>query len=573
MNVLKGIPAAKGIAIGPGFLYQPSRLIPSRQSIRAVDEEINHLYDALQLAEKELKVVYQNALNSVGQEAAEIFNAHLMMLKDPDLLEAVEQTIRTEQINADAAFYEAAETYAEMMQALSDEYLQARAADIRDVASRVVRILGGEATQDTTLSSPSIIIADELAPSDTIKFDRDTTLGFFTAQGGTTSHTAILSRALGIPAVVGAGRLPDSLSDTTNLILDGDHGKLIVDPDESTLAAYQQSQQIQYEKLEQERQTSKKPAITLDGKQVEVVANIGNLEDAQNAIKNGAEGVGLFRTEFSYLEQPSLPDEEALVNVYKDILQAFGELPVVVRTLDIGGDKEIPHLKLPAETNPFLGHRGIRLCLSRPDLFKPQLRAILRAGVDSNLCIMFPMIATVDEVRQARTVFNTCMAELESEKIAHNSNPQIGIMIEVPSAVICADQLAQEVDFFSIGTNDLTQYTMAVDRTNANVTYLVSALQPAVLRLIKQVVDHGHEAGIWVGMCGEMAGEPLAIPILLGFGLDEFSMNPPAIPQAKAIIRRWDTEDAHFLAEQALLCQTPEEVENLVVNWPKDSEK
>ncbi len=569
MKIIKGIPAAKGIAIGSGFLYRPSQLNSSRQSIQAVDEEIDRLDNALKLAANELEGIYQTALQSVGQEAAEIFNAHLMMLKDPDLLESVEQAIRTEQINAEAAFYEAAETYAEMMQALSDEYFQARAADIRDVASRVIRILGGEAAPENTLSSPSIIIAEDLAPSDTIKFDRAYTLGFFTAQGGTTSHTAILSRALGIPAVVGAGRLPESIS---TLILDGDNGKLIVDPDENTLSEYQRIQQIQSEKREQERQTSTKPAITLDGKKVEIVANIGNLEDAQNALKNGAEGVGLFRTEFSYLEQPSQPNEETLVNVYKEIFQSFGELPVVVRTLDIGGDKEIPHLKLPAETNPFLGHRGIRLCLSRPDLFKPQLRAILRAGVESNLCIMFPMIATVGEVRQARNVLNECMAELESEKTAHNSNPQIGIMIEVPSAVICADQLAQEVDFFSIGTNDLTQYTMAVDRTNANVTYLVSALQPAVLRLIKQVIDQGHAADIWVGMCGEMAGEPLAIPILLGLGLDEFSMNPPAIPQAKEIIRRWETEDARSLAEQALLCETPKEVESLVENWSNDQE-
>jgi len=570
LKIIKGIPAAKGIAIGSGFLYRPSQLNPSRQSIQAVGQEIDRLDNALKLAANELEGIYQTAVQSVGQEAAEIFNAHLMMLKDPDLLESVEQAIRTEQINAEAAFYEAAETYAEMMQALSDEYFQARAADIRDVASRVIRILGGEAAPETTLSSPSIIIAEDLAPSDTIKFDRAYTLGFFTAQGGTTSHTAILSRALGIPAVVGAGRLPESIS---TLILDGDNGKLIVDPDENTLSEYQRIQQIQSEKREQERQSSTKPAVTLDGKQVEIVANIGNLEDAQNALKNGAEGVGLFRTEFSYLEQPSQPNEETLVNVYKEIFQLFGELPVVVRTLDIGGDKEIPHLKLPAETNPFLGHRGIRLCLSRPDLFKPQLRAILRAGVESNLCIMFPMIATVDEVRQARNVLNECMAELESEKTAHNPNPQVGIMVEVPSAVICADQLAQEVDFFSIGTNDLTQYTMAVDRTNANVTYLVSALQPAVLRLIKQVIHQGHKAGIWVGMCGEMAGEPLAIPILLGLGLDEFSMNPPAIPQAKEIIRRWDTEDARSLAKQAVLCQTPTEVENLVSNWSKDREK
>ncbi|NIV11911.1 MAG: phosphoenolpyruvate--protein phosphotransferase [Aliifodinibius sp.] len=555
------------------MLYQPSHRIPSRQNIQEVDQEIDRLHSALDLAEKELQAVHQNALKEVGQETAEIFNAHLVMLKDPELLESVEQMIHTEHINADAAFYEASETYAEMLQNLPDEYLQARAADIRDVAARVIKILGGESSQEITLSSPSIIIAEDLAPSDTIKFDRAYTLGFFTAQGGTTSHTAILSRALGIPAVVGAGRLPDSITDSTYLILDGDNGKLIVDPDENTLSEYQQSQQIQQEKLKQERQTSKKPAITLDGKQVEVVANIGNLEDVRNAIKNGAEGVGLFRTEFSYLEQPYLPNEEELVKVYSEIFQLFGELPVVIRTLDIGGDKEIPHLKLPAETNPFLGNRGIRLCFSRPDLFKPQLRAILRAGVDSNLCIMFPMIATISEVRQARKILSECAVELERENIAHNSNPQVGIMIEIPSAVICADQLAQEVDFFSIGTNDLTQYTMAVDRTNPKVTYLVSALQPSVLRLIKQVIDHGHEAGIWVGMCGEMAGEPLAIPILLGFGLDEFSMNPPAIPQAKEIIRRWDTKHARLLAEQAILCETPEEVESLVLKFSDGSEE
>lgn len=567
MLVLRGIPASQGIAIGPGFLYRTTFSVPVRTTVADPAKELERLHEALQKAKQELEEVYQNALISVGPESAEIFNAHLMMLDDPDLLESVEQKIMTESVNADAAFYEAAETYAEMMQALTDEYLRARAADIRDIAARVVRILQHVSAPDTKLSRPTILMAEDLAPSDTMQFDRSLILGFFTERGGTTSHTAILSRALGIPAVVGAGALPPLLSEEARFILDGNQGELIIDPDEETLKEYQKRQQGQLEKSRQALATAFNPAVTQDFHQVEVVANIGNLDDAKNAIANGAEGVGLFRTEFSYIDRQVIPTEEELVQTYAAIFQTFGVHPVVVRTLDIGGDKEMPHLRLPQESNPFLGCRGIRLCLSREDLFKPQLRAILRAGVGVNLCIMFPMIATVDEVKRGRAVLEECLAELVSENKTHHPKPQVGIMVEVPAAAVCADQLAKVVDFFSIGTNDLTQYTMAVDRGNASVSYLVSALQPAVLRLIKQVIERGHEAGIWVGMCGEMAGEPLAIPLLLGFGLDEFSMNPPAIPRAKEIIRSWDTQQARLLAEQAINCVTPAEVEALVSHW------
>jgi phosphotransferase system enzyme I (PtsI) len=411
------------------------------------------------------------------------------------------------------------------------------------------------------------VFAEDLAPSDTVQYEREKLLGFFTAKGGATSHTAILSRALGIPAIVGAGVMPDFTSGERTFILDGDKGRLVIDPDEFTLSQYLEIQQSQRAKSVEEKAAALAPAITRDGKRVEVVANIGNLEDAKNAWLNGAEGVGLFRTEFSYLEQSMIPGEEALVDGYRAIFRIFGDLPVVVRTLDIGGDKEVPHLGLPGESNPFLGQRGIRLCLSRPDLFKPQLRALLQAGSRANLCIMFPMITSIDEIREAREVLDECRAELERESVEFNRDSKIGIMIEVPSAALCADQLAKAVDFFSIGTNDLTQYTLAADRTNAKVSHLVSAMHPAVLRLIKQVIDQGHTAGIWVGMCGEMAAEPLAIPILLGLGLDEFSMNPASIPQAKAIIRTWDTRQAALLAKQALHCETPGDVQSLVAGW------
>lgn len=566
MHILKGITASGGIAIGNGLIYKPFKPIPIRKSGTDPQFELNRLNSALQKGRDALDAIYQAALEKVGAESAEIFQAHRMMLDDPDLLDSVKSKILTEHINADSAFYEASEDFALMLESLEDTYLRERAADIRDIAFRMVSIIQDKPIQDTVLTKPTIILAEDLAPSDTMKFNKTFLLGFVTSSGGTTSHTAILSKALGIPAIVGAGILPNDLDDET-LILDGDTGQLIIGADESLISKYKERLKGQLVKSAKDKALARQPAITKDGNKVEVVANIGNLEDARVAIENGAEGVGLLRTEFSYIEQIRLLNEDELVQVYSEIIKIFGDYPVVIRTLDIGGDKEVSHLNLPVESNPFLGIRGIRLCFDRMDLFEPQLRAILRAGIGTHLCIMFPMIATIEEVRKARSILNTCMESLRTKNQQYNPNPEVGIMIEVPGAAMCADQLAKEVDFFSIGTNDLTQYTLAADRTNKNLSYLISSFQPAVLRLIKRVIDAGHDAGIWVGMCGEMAGEALAIPILLGMGLDEFSMNAPAIPQAKEIIRQCDTKKTKLLAEQALQCETPQEVEVLVTTW------
>jgi phosphoenolpyruvate-protein phosphotransferase len=455
--------------------------------------------------------------------------------------------------------------YVEMLESLDDEYFRARAADVRDVTERVLcALLNVTNSPAAALSTSSIILARDLTPSDTILLDKSQVLGFCTVEGGRTSHTAILARGLGIPAVVGIGARVLDVPDGALAVLDGTDGLLLVDPDEATVTAYRGQQAATATVLAQAREQSHEPAITRDGHRVEIVANVGNVEGARTALEAGAEGIGLLRTEFLYLERAAWPDEEEQYRAYRAIVDVFGHQPVILRTLDIGGDKELPYLSLPQEANPFLGVRAIRLCLAKPELFRPQLRAALRAGAGRNLKLMFPMVATVAEVRAARALLEECRAELLAQGQPLAENMEVGIMIEIPAAALMADRLAAEVDFFSIGTNDLTQYALAADRTNAQVAPLATGFQPAVLRLVRDVIAAAHAQGKWVGLCGELAGEPLALPILLGLGLDEFSMNPPAIPLAKQIIRDLTLDEAREVAQAALELDSPDGVKTLV---------
>lgn len=566
MKTITGIPASYGIAIGPAFVYQRVELEIRRETIDDTDVEWARFESAQVTARTQLDEIYLKAEKESGDEHAAIFKAQLMMLDDPELVSAVKTVVFEQKIKVESALADAVENYAGMLEALEDEYLSARALDIRDVGARMLRILLGVSdTPAKDLSLPSIIIADDLTPSDTILLDKTYVLGFCTAKGGATSHTAILARSLGIPAVVGAGNTVQHLRNGIQLIVDGDSGEVIVDPDAPTLSEYHLRQDKSLLIKEKASEVAHQPAVTSDGHQVEIVANIGNVEDARAALEAGAEGVGLLRSEFLYLERSSLPTEEEQYQSYKAIADTFGELPVILRTLDVGGDKEIPYIDLPKEDNPFLGVRAIRLCLNRPQLFKPQLRAALRAGQGNNLKLMFPMVASVEEVVQAKSLLEECRRELEQEGHLIQDKMEVGIMIEIPAAAIIADQLAEVVDFFSIGTNDLSQYTMAADRTNAKVAQIASGFQPAVFRLIKQVIDAAHARGKWVGLCGEMAGELIAIPILLGLGLDEFSMNPPAIPYAKLLIQSISLEKAKAVAELALNQLNSNEIRALVL--------
>ncbi len=561
MHELRGIPASPGIAIGPVFIFTKPSLEVKRGTIADSAAEIDRFREAVEASKQQIEIIRIKALNETTEEEAAIFEAHALFLDDPELLNPTCELIEREMISAEGAFERVVENLVDRFESLQDEYFRARAADVKDVGQRVLRNLMGVGEADfSALQRASIIVADDLAPSDTVLLDKSLVLGFCTAKGGPSSHTAILAKALGVPAVVGAGVQSLSFKPDSTLILDGTEGTIIVDPNKAVQSQFMARKTALKARSEKELASASDPAITSDGHQVEIVANVGSIEEAQSALEYGAEGIGLLRTEFLYLDQRTAPDEEQQLQAYGGILSIMGNRPVIVRTLDVGGDKELPYIDLGIEANPFLGWRAIRMCLDEVGLFKTQLRALLRAGPGHDLRIMFPMIATLGEVARAKDILHDCEAELVNSGHELSKNVQIGIMVEVPSAALLADQFAPEVDFFSIGTNDLTQYTMAAERTNEKVAHLGDACHPAILRLIDSVIRAAHANGIWAGVCGELAGDEDAIPILLGLGLDEFSMAPRSIPRAKGIIRRWSLADAGALAGEVLDLRSAEAV-------------
>ncbi|MEW5957156.1 MAG: phosphoenolpyruvate--protein phosphotransferase [Chloroflexota bacterium] len=551
MERVSGIAASQGVAIGPALVYRPAPLKFERRNVPNARAEVNRLNRAIEAVQIVLAALEEHAQAIIGQEEAKIFEAHGMFLADPAFAEEIASLIETEQINAEAAVDRVVSELMAEFEAIEDDYFRQRAADIKDISHRLLRqLLGLQESTFFSLTHPAIILASDLTPSDTVSFDKVMVLGLCTEIGSTTSHTAILARSLGIPAVVGVGSL--NIPANTTVILDGSVGELLVDPDEATIAAYQAKQEEHAQIRSRELAQALEPAMTPDGHRVEVVANIGSVKEADQALKMGAEGVGLLRTEFLFLQGDRLPSEEEQYRIYRAIANVFQQLPLIIRTLDVGGDKDLPSIELPAEQNPFLGQRAIRLCLARPEIFQTQLRAILRAGHERNVKIMFPMIGSEDELQQAVAHVEQAKATLAAAGVPHAATLDIGIMIEIPSAALMADVLAPQVDFFSIGTNDLAQYTLAVDRTNEQVAHLADPLHPAVIRLIHQVIQAAHQHGKWVGLCGEMAGDPLAVPLLLGLGLDEFSMAAVSIPPIKAQIRGLSLAQARQIAEECL---------------------
>jgi phosphoenolpyruvate-protein phosphotransferase len=568
-KVLPGIAASEGIAIGPAFNYAPSSLTIQARKAATAEEEFARFEEAVKQARAELRYIYSAVLERTHSEKhAAIFEAHVMMLEDPALAEAVRTRV-SEGAIVEQAVVEATREMADMLAGMDEELFAARATDVRDVGRRVLRILLGVSnTALETLAAPSIIVAHDLTPSDTAGLDPDLTRGFCTAAGGLTSHTTILARTLGIPAVVGIGQaLQGEVRSGAMLILDGLEGKIIVDPEPSTLRRYEQVQEEWQEWMARMKVTADLKARTASGRLVEVGANVGDAQSAAQAMAYGAEGIGLLRTEFLYLEASQPPGEAEQIEAYKEIFATAGQRPVIVRTLDIGGDKPPMFLDFGNELNPFLGWRAIRISLDNEPLFRTQLRAILQAAVGYNVLIMYPMISSLEELQRANAILGEVREELAVDGIEHAQDIPVGIMVETPAAAVMADALAPLSDFFSIGTNDLTQYTLAVDRTNERVASLFHPLHPALLRLVKQTIDAAHAHGIWVGMCGELAGMQKAIPILLGLGLDEFSMVPRAIPHAKWLIRQITDEEARLIAKDALSKGTAAEIEKLMQDY------
>ncbi|WP_145417956.1 phosphoenolpyruvate--protein phosphotransferase [Staphylococcus hominis] len=564
-KLIKGIAASDGVAIAKAYLLVEPDLSFTNEKITDTDAEIKKFRNALEASKIELTKIRNNAEKSLGADKAAIFDAHLLVLDDPELIQPIEDKIENEKVNAPEALNEVTTQFITIFESMDNEYMRERAADIRDVSKRVLaHLLGVELPNPSMIDESVVIIGNDLTPSDTAQLNKEFVQGFVTNIGGRTSHSAIMSRSLEIAAVVGAKSITHEVKQGDMVIVDGITGDVIIDPTEDEFIAYQNKRERFFEDKKELQKLRDAETVTVDGEHAELAANIGTPDDLYGVMENGAEGIGLYRTEFLYMGRDQMPTEDEQFEAYKKVLETMKDKRVVVRTLDIGGDKELPYLNLPNEMNPFLGYRAIRLCLDQQDIFRTQLRALLRASAYGKLNIMFPMVATIKEFRDAKAILLEEKDKLTSEGQEVADDIEVGIMVEIPSTAALADIFAKEVDFFSIGTNDLIQYTMAADRMSERVSYLYQPYNPAILRLVKQVIEASHKEGKWTGMCGEMAGDETAIPLLLGLGLDEFSMSATSILKARRQINGLSKNEMTELANRAINCATQDEVKELV---------
>ncbi|HCQ3535609.1 TPA: phosphoenolpyruvate--protein phosphotransferase [Staphylococcus aureus] len=570
-KLIKGIAASDGVAIAKAYLLvEPDLTFDKNEKVTDVEGEVAKFNNAIEASKVELTKIRNNAEVQLGADKAAIFDAHLLVLDDPELIQPIQDKIKNENANAASALTDVTTQFVTIFESMDNEYMKERAADIRDVSKRVLsHILGVELPNPSMIDESVVIVGNDLTPSDTAQLNKEFVQGFATNIGGRTSHSAIMSRSLEIPAIVGTKSITQEVKQGDMIIVDGLNGDVIVNPTEDELIAYQDKRERYFADKKELQKLRDADTVTVDGVHAELAANIGTPNDLLGVIENGAQGIGLYRTEFLYMGRDQMPTEEEQFEAYKEVLEAMDGKRVVVRTLDIGGDKELSYLNLPEEMNPFLGYRAIRLCLAQQDIFRPQLRALLRASVYGKLNIMFPMVATINEFREAKAILLEEKENLKNEGHDISDDIELGIMVEIPATAALADVFAKEVDFFSIGTNDLIQYTLAADRMSERVSYLYQPYNPSILRLVKQVIEASHKEGKWTGMCGEMAGDETAIPLLLGLGLDEFSMSATSILKARRQINGLSKNEMTELANRAVDCATQEEVIELVNNYVK----
>ncbi len=568
-KLIKGIAASDGVAIAKAYLLvEPDLTFDKNEKVTDVEGEVAKFNSAIEASKVELTKIRNNAEVQLGADKAAIFDAHLLVLDDPELIQPIQDKIKNENANAATALTDVTTQFVTIFESMDNEYMKERAADIRDVSKRVLsHILGVELPNPSMIDESVVIVGNDLTPSDTAQLNKEFVQGFATNIGGRTSHSAIMSRSLEIPAIVGTKSITQEVKQGDMIIVDGLNGDVIVNPTEDELIAYQDKRERYFADKKELQKLRDADTVTVDGVHAELAANIGTPNDLPGVIENGAQGIGLYRTEFLYMGRDQMPTEGEQFEAYKEVLEAMDGKRVVVRTLDIGGDKELSYLNLPEEMNPFLGYRAIRLCLAQQDIFRPQLRALLRASVYGKLNIMFPMVATINEFREAKAILLEEKENLKNEGHDISDDIELGIMVEIPATAALADVFAKEVDFFSIGTNDLIQYTLAADRMSERVSYLYQPYNPSILRLVKQVIEASHKEGKWTGMCGEMAGDETAIPLLLGLGLDEFSMSATSILKARRHINGLSKNEMTELANRAVDCATQEEVIELVNNY------